>query len=491
MMDMIPTQDATASATDLDPAEWSALRALGHRMIDDMVTRLAGIAEGPVWRQMPEDVRNSFRGPLPHEGIGEAATYDEFAARIAPYASGNPHPRFMGWVQGGGTPMGMLAELLAGALNENCGGRDHVGLEVERQVIAWSAAMLGLPEDAGGLLVTGSSIANFIALLCARRQALGAAVRADGLGDARLAGYAQAGVHRCVPGAFDMAGLGTEALRRIGTDGDLRLDVAALEARIAADRAAGITPFLLVGTAGAVDTGAMDDLAALADVAAREGMWFHVDAAFGALAALAPSLAPALAGIERADSVAFDFHKWAQVQYDAGCILVRRRAAMLETFAQQASYLAAAGGLAGGQPWPCDMGPDLSRGFRALKVWMTLTAHGADRLGAVVERSCAIARHLAALVDASARLARLAPVPLNIVCFRYDDSGADLDALNAAIVASLQESGDFVPSTTTIGGVRAIRAAIVNHRTVEADVEALVRAVLETGARLRASDRSN
>ncbi|MDD2878244.1 MAG: pyridoxal-dependent decarboxylase [Acidiphilium sp.] len=463
----------------LDPDDWTTFRALGHRMMDDMIDRLAHARDTKVWTPLPDPVRQAFHAGLPHHGLGAEAAYAAFTARIAPYASGNTSPRFMGWVQGGGNPVGMLAELLAGGLNENCGGRDHVGLAVERQVIAWSAAMLGLPVSTGGLLVTGSSIANFIALLCARRRHLGTTVRHAGLAGAPLVGYAQAGVHRCIPGAFDMAGLGTEALRRIPVDAAYRIDLAALEATIVADRASGLDPFLLIGTAGAVDVGAIDDLTALAALAARHNLWFHVDAAFGALVALSPTRCHLIAGIERADSVAFDFHKWAQVQYDSGCILVRDQQWMLDTFAQQASYLTTTTrGLAGGAPWPCDLGPDLSRGFRALKVWMTLQAYGSDRLGTIVDDSCALAQRLATLIDTTPGLSRLAPVPLNIVCFRYDDGGTDLDAFNEALVADLQIAGDFVPSTTTIGGKRAIRVALVNHRTTSTDIDALVEAVL-------------
>ncbi|HEX7390940.1 MAG TPA: pyridoxal-dependent decarboxylase [Acidiphilium sp.] len=472
----------TDTNTTLDPGDWAGLRALGHRMMDDMIDRLAELRDRPVWRRMTQADREAFTAPLPASGIGAEAAYRAFADTIAPFASGNTHPRFMGWVQGGGNPVGMLAELLVGGLNENCGGRDHVGLVVERQVIGWAAEMLDLPEKTGGLLVTGSSMANFIALLCARRHRMGATVRTGGLGGARLTGYAQAGAHRCIPAAFDMAGLGGEALRRIPVGADFRIDLAALETAIVADRDAGMTPFFLAGTAGTVDTGAVDDLAALAEIAARHGLWFHTDAAFGALAALSPTKRGLLAGIGRADSVAFDFHKWAQVQYDSGCILVRDRRLMLDTFAQQANYLVSdARGLAGGAPWPCDLGPDLSRGFRALKIWMTVQSYGADRLGAIVDRTCALAQRLAARIDQEPSLERLSPVALNVVCFRYNDGGGDLDALNADIAADLQEAGAFVPSTTTIGGKRAIRAAIVNHRTVEADVDALAEAVIGAG----------
>jgi glutamate/tyrosine decarboxylase-like PLP-dependent enzyme len=467
-------------ASELQPDDPVALRRLAHRMLDDVLDDIEGLAEGPVWRPMPDGVRETWRAPLPYAPTAPDALYAEYRALLAPYAVGNRHPRFLGWVHGGGTEIGMLAEMLAAGLNANCGGRDHAPILCERQVVAWAAEMLGLPDTASGLLVTGSSIANFIAVLAARRAALGPAVRGAGLGAAPLTAYASAAAHLCVARAMDMAGIGTDALRLIPTDPSGALDPAALRAAIATDRLAGCRPFLLVGTAGSVDTGAIDPLGTLAQIAAAEGLWLHVDAAFGALAMLSPTLRPLFAGMERARSVAFDFHKWGQVPYDAGCIVVRDRQALLDTFAGDAAYLeGAAHGLAAGKPWPVDLGPDLSRGFRALKVWMTLKAFGGDRLGRVAERSCALARRLAAAVDAEPALERLAPVPLNIVCFRW--RGGD-DAGQAALAAHLQEAGSVVLSTTTLAGRVALRAAFVNHRTDQADADAIVPAVL-TAAR--------
>ncbi len=461
----------------LDPADWSELRALGHRMMDDMFDHLAALREGPVWRKMPDDIRRSFSGPLPENGMNAGGVYEIFKSAIQPYVTGNTHPRFMGWVHGGGNPVSMLAEFLAGAMNANCGGRDHAGIAVERQVIAWAAEMLGLPAGAGGVLLTGSSMANFVALICARHAALGPEARRAGVGDCRLTAYAAVTAHRCIAGAVDMAGLGTSRLRQIPVGADYRMDIAALRAAIAADRAAGERPFLIIGTAGTVDTGAIDDLAALAELAAREKLWFHVDGAFGALAALSPRLKPLLAGMARADSIAFDFHKWAQVTYDAGCVLIRDPAIELAAFAQKTNYLApAARGLAGGEPWPCDLGPDLSRGFRALKIWATLRAYGIETLARIVEDSCDLATHLARRIAAEPRLELAAPVALNIVCFRL--RGAD-DPAHGALVADLQESGRFAPSTTVLEGRLAIRAALVNHRTTRADVDDLVSAVLQ------------
>jgi glutamate/tyrosine decarboxylase-like PLP-dependent enzyme len=473
-------------ASDMDPEDWTELRALGHRIMDDMFDGLAGIRDRPVWQRMPENLRQELQSPLPHAPESPAATYDAVQRLVVPYVTGNLHPRFMGWVHGGGNPVGMLAELIAGGLNANLGGRDHAPIEIERQVVHWAAEMVGMPAETSGLLVTGTSMANMIAVLVARRDAAGPVVRGAGVGTRRLVAYAARTAHGCIAGAMDMAGLGTDALRLIGCDRDHRIDLAQLSAAVQRDRDAGMEPFLVVGTAGTVDVGAIDDLAGLAALCREEALWFHVDGAFGALAMLSPRYRPLLAGIEHADSLAFDFHKWAQVPYDAGCILVRDGAKHFDTFAQTAAYLRREErGLAGGHPWPGDFGPDLSRGFRALKVWMTLRAYGADRLGDVVEASCAVAQHLAARVRAEPALELLAPVALNIVCFRVR-TATDPDGLNREIVADLQEAGIAAPSTTTVDGKLAIRAAIVNHRTRADDVDAMVDAVLE---RARASRR--
>jgi glutamate/tyrosine decarboxylase-like PLP-dependent enzyme len=223
----------------------------------------------------------------------------------------------------------------------------------------------------------------------------------------------------------------------------------------------------------------------LADIAQRESMWFHVDGAFGALAMLASDIAPRLKGIERADSIAFDFHKWAQVPYDAGFILVRDGALHHDTFASPAAYLKReTRGMAAGSPWPCDFGPDLSRGFRALKTWFTIQVYGAEKLGQVISGTCALAQYLKQRIEASAQLELLAPVSLNIVCFRYKGAGVDQsnsDRVNADIVVALQESGIAAPSTTVVNGQLAIRAAIVNHRTNEGDIDALIKAAIAFG----------
>ncbi|MDD1532967.1 MULTISPECIES: pyridoxal phosphate-dependent decarboxylase family protein [unclassified Bradyrhizobium] len=482
MNEIVRNAQSSVANTSLDPQDWSAFRALAHRMLDETIDGIANIRTRPVWQPIPDDVRAAFKADVPREASDLAEVYREFADHVAPYAAGNIHPGFMGWVHGGGTAVGMLADMLAAGLNANLGGRDHMPIEVERQIVDWMRRLFAFPDGASGIFVTGTSMANLMAVLVARTAALGALARQHGIGNdgALLTAYTSQAAHGCVSRAMDIAGLGTDALRKVGVDADHRIDIAALRAQIAADREVGFKPFLVVASAGTVDVGAIDDLKAVAELCREEGIWFHVDGAFGALAIFSPELAPLLAGIELADSIALDFHKWGQVPYDAGFLLVRDGEQHRQAFAQPAAYLRReARGLAAGAVWPCDLGPDLSRGFRALKTWFTLKTFGIDRLGATIARSCALAKYLEARVLAEPRLELLAPVNLNIVCFRYR---AD-DAVNREIVADIQETGVGAPSSTTLDGRFAIRAAIVNHRTEEADIDALVEAVLQFGAR--------
>ncbi len=473
----------SASSETLDPKNWDDIRALGHRMLDDMIDYAADIRDRPVWQPIPDKVRARFHAALPRQASDLGDVYREFTDFIVPYATGNVHPGFMGWVHGGGTAVGMLAEMLAAGLNANLGGRDHMPIEVERQIVEWTRQMFGFPGSASGIFVTGTSMANLMAVLVARTTALGRSVRRHGLGDdgALMTAYASTAAHGCITKAMEIAGFGSDALRCIGVDRCHRIDVAALRAQIALDRNAGLKPFLVVGSAGTVDIGAIDDLAALSALCREEGLWFHVDGAFGALAILSPELAPRLAGIENADSIALDFHKWGQVPYDAGFLMVREGERHRDTFAAPAAYLRReTRGLAANSPWPCDLGPDLSRGFRALKTWFTLKTFGTDKLGAVITRTCALAGYLEARILAEPRLELMAPVQLNIVCFRY--RAADANKVNGDIVIDIQESGIAAPSTTLLSGQLAIRAAIVNHRTDAGDVDALISAVLEFGA---------
>lgn len=486
--DFDDADDAFATDRDesLDPKDWEAFRAEAHRGLDMMVDYLRDVRQRKVWQPAPPEVRAAFKTPLPREGKPLAALLDTFETSMLPYATGNTHPLFMGWVHGGGTPVGMVAEMLAAGLNSNCGGRDHIAIEVEREITLWLAEAFDFPRESSGIFVTGSSMANMIAALVARTDVLGEDVRTHGLrASAQLVGYASSEAHACIERAFEMVGIGSAALRRIPVDHKRQLDVAALRAAIARDRAAGLQPFLVVGSAGTVNTGAVDDLAALADLCAAENIWFHIDGAFGALSVLSPDLKPLVKGLERADSVALDFHKWLQVPYDAGFFICRHPDLHRQTFMSTAAYLARAPrGLAAADIWPCDLGPDLSRGFRALKTWFTFQAFGADRLGETLAQTCRVAKHLETLIRRSSIFELSADVTLNIVCFSV--KGDTTGRINRTIVMDLHESGLAAPSTTKLGGRPVIRAAIVNHRTQMRDMDAFVAAAEACAVRILA-----
>lgn len=455
-------------------------------MLDAALDPLEQVREKPVWQPVPEAVKRALAEPLPREAQGSAKTARDCLDLVLPYTTGNTHPRFFGWVHGSGTPGGVIAEMVAAAMNANVGGRDHGAVYVERQVIEWCRELFGLPAEAGGLLVSGTSMAHQVALTVARNHRAGRDVRLDGIGNVPLVAYTSREAHGSVAKTFETLGLGRNALRTVAVDEARRIDVAALRLAIEADRAKGLQPFCVVATAGTVNTGAIDDLAAVAAICGEFGLWFHVDGAFGALAILSDTLAPLLAGIERADSIAFDFHKWLHVPYDAGCVLIRDRELQLRTFSARHDYLAASTrGLAGANPWFCEFGPEMSRGFRALKVWFTLKEHGTRRLGEKIQENCDQAAYLAGRIRREPQLALLASGPLSVVCFRYapphlpDDM---LDRLNEAIVADLQEQGIAAPSTTRIDGRLAIRVAITNHRSRLDDFDLLLDAVLRLGS---------
>ncbi|TXI07599.1 MAG: cytochrome D ubiquinol oxidase subunit I [Rhizobium sp.] len=489
---MFSLQDAGRAAVDrpertsLDPDDWEAVRKQGHRMLDDVLDHLQTLGSKPVWQHAPSTARALFDAPLPVEASDLADVHAIFRDSILPYGSGNIHPGFMGWVQGGGTVAGMLAEMLAGGLNANLGGRDHMPIEVERQIIRWAREIFSFPETAGGIFLTGASQANFVAVQIARCRKLGRDVRAAGHSDeSRLVAYASSEVHGCVPRAFEMSGIGSSQLRRIPVNTLGQIDIDALTQAILRDVEDGFTPFLVIGSAGTVNTGAVDDLAAIRRIADAHDLHFHVDGALGALGIISPDLAPLFTGIESCDSLAFDFHKWGQVPYDAGFLLVRDSEWQRQTFASDAAYLSrAATGLAGGDWWPCDYGPDLSRGFRALKTWFTLKTYGIKALGDAMSANCRLARMLAERVEQEPVLKLLAPVALNIVCFAYVGAGVAISpSINSHIVERLHAEGRVAPSLTHLNGQPAIRAAIVNHRTRQADIDALVDSVLTIGSR--------
>ena len=485
-----------------DPAsaeEWEKFRALSHRMVDDMLTHLHNLRDGPAWREMPPAVRAALAEPVPHAGIGAEATYRHFVTNVLPYPDGNLHPRFFGWVKGNGTPLGMMADMLASGLNPHMAGFNQAPALVEQQLIDWLAELLGMPGGSG-VLVTGGTMASTLALAVARfatARELGIDVRENGLQSwtsgtqhGPFVFYGSTETHGWARKATEFMGLGNRAFRRVPVGADFTMDVAALAEMVATDRTAGLIPFCIVGTAGTVNTGASDDLAAIADFCKREKLWFHVDGAFGALAYLSEKLRPQVAGLERADSLGFDLHKWGDLPFECACVLVRDPEVHKATFAAPASYLAAAsrGVIAGGLPF-ADRGIDLTRGFKALKAWMSLKADGVDKLVRMVEQNVAQTQHLARRVEAEPNLQLLAPVPLNIACLRYAPAGVPddvLDALNTEILLRIQESGIAVPSSTVINGCFAIRFANVNHRAKMSDVDLVIDAILRIGREILA-----
>ncbi len=483
--------DRASSARSLDPADWVAFEAAIGKVSSAALEKFKCARDGRVWSPPTDALKAQLAQPLPELG-NDLDTLVQNLTDLLPYGVGNTHPRFFGWVHGSGNPGNLLAEIAASALNANCGGRDHIGIYVERQVIEWCKTLFSFPNTASGLIVSGTSMATIIAAKTARDAAFDFVSRKTGAGSARLIGYTSAQAHSCLARAFDMIGLGTDALRAIPTLDDHTIDLGTLKQAIAEDRASGYQPFFLAGTAGTVNTGAIDDLDGLADIARDEQLWFHIDGAFGASAIASKTLAPRLKGSERADSLAFDFHKWMHVNYDAGCVLIRDADLHRRAFANRPDYLAANGrALAGGDPWPVDFGPELSRGFRALKVWAHFLEHGTQKLGEMIDKNCEQARYLGDLVTAHAKLSLLAPVSLNICCFRYveeDLSEADLDALNAEIVAELQMQGIAAPSTTRLDNRLAIRVNITNHRTEREDLDILIDGIDQLGRALTEGD---
>jgi glutamate/tyrosine decarboxylase-like PLP-dependent enzyme len=480
----------------LDPENWDEMRRLAHRIVDDALDYIRTAHDRPAWRPVPAAISQRLEQAAPRGPSDPAEVYEEFRRDILPYPMNTAHPRFWAWYMGSGTVIGALADLLASALNPNLGGGNHVAPLVEKQVIGWVREMVGFPADSSGLLTSGGSMANFTALTVARNTNAGYDVRHTGVAAAPgpLTAYASTEVHSCNPKAIETLGLGSGGLRLIPVRDDYTLDLEALRRRVASDRAEGCIPFCVIATAGTINTGAVDDMDAIADFCSSEGLWFHVDGAIGAVAVLADNVHDQLAGMERADSIALDLHKWMHIPFEAGCVIVRDRAAHRDAFALVPEYLqreADGRGMASGRLWFSDYGLQLTRQFRALKVWMSIKEHGLDRFGRMIARNVEQAAYLGDLIEAADQLELTAPIGLDIVCFRFNPGGLDVESLNRLnqdILVELQESGVAAPSYTTLNGSYCLRVAISNHRSRLEDFDLLVREVRRIGRQLAGAD---
>ena len=476
----------------LDPTDWDETRALGRTMVDDTLTWLETVRERPTWTSVPADTKARLAEPIPFEGASLGEVYEAFKRDVLPYPTGNIHPRFWGWVMGTGTPTGVLADMLASAMNPHLAGYDQSPALIERQVLAWLIELMGFPAGASGLLVSGGTEANLNGLMSARVAKAGFDIRAEGVrGGPPLTVHGGTETHSWIHTACETMGMGRGAFRAIPVDGDYRIDLAVCRARIEADIAEGYRPIAIVGNAGTVSTGATDDLNGLRDLADEFGLWLHVDGAFGALAAWTDSRG-IVAGQEKADSLAFDLHKWGYMPYEVGVALTRSGEAQTAAYKPAAAggpaYLRSANaGIAVDTTYFADRGLQLSRGFRALKVWMSMKEQGVDRIAGAIQENIDQARRLGTLVAARPDLELLAPVSLNIVCFRYAPKGVAeeaLDPLNQAILVALQSRGIAVPSQTVLQERFAIRVCITTHRSRDEDFAILVEAVLTIGAEL-------
>ena len=438
-----------------------------------------------------------FDEPLPEEGRPFEDVLALAREHILPYPMGNSHPRFYGFINATADPIGILADFLAAAMNPNCWGGDHAAIHVEDRVLRWLAEIVGLPPESEGILTSGGSMANFTALAAARRAMTPGNVREDGLSgptSPRLTVYASDQVHSCVDKAVDLLGIGTRQLRKIPTDDRFRMRTAELFAVVEADRRAGFLPAIVVGNAGTVNTGAIDPLRELADFCRREKLWFHVDGAYGALASIVPSLGPLFAGMELADSIAADPHKWLYVPYEAGATLVREPGRLADTFRKFPEYLASdPESPFPGPAWFAERGVELSRGFKALKVWMGLKTHGRRAYAAQIENDVRLAGFLVAEVDRRADFERLAESPLSIANFRFHPPNLGLtdealDRINRRIVNRLVGDGSFFLAPTVLKGRTALRVSITNFRTREEDLLALLDEAARIGRGIIASE---
>jgi glutamate/tyrosine decarboxylase-like PLP-dependent enzyme len=467
----------------LDPHDWEELRKLGGEMVDDMIGFLQTIRQQPVWRQPTEKIKHSFKKELPELPQELTDVYAEFKQNILPYYIGNIHPRFWGWVMGTGTAQAMLVEMLAAGMNCNVGLGDNSPMYVDQQVIEWCKQIVGFTDKNSGSLVSGASVANLNALITARNS-FDETIRKKGLPYGKMLIYASAEAHSCIQKAAEIIGIGSDGVRKIDVNDNYEMDVVQLEKTIEQDKKAGFTPFCVVATVGTVNTGAIDSIEEIFWICCKQNLWLHIDGAFGALLNLLPEYKEQLNCLEFADSIAFDLHKWMSVPYEAGVVLVKDAIEHRKTFALQPDYISnQERGIAAGPELTSNFGFELSRNFKALKVWMSLKEHGINKFIRLIRQNLEQAQYLATLIEQNNELELMAPVSTNIVCFRFNPRADDIDVdkLNKEILIQLHEKGIAAPSYTRLKSNYCLRVANVNHRSVKEDFDMLVREIIKIG----------
>ena len=466
----------------LDPQDWNQFRFLVHSMVDRSIEFLQNIRETPVYNivPIPSHVSDSLDEPVPLTAQGLEKVCEDFLTLVLPYPTGNIHPRCWGWAAGNGNAGTIISHLMVATMNSNAVGGAQSSTLVERQVLEWCRKILNFPDTSGSTITNGTSMATIIALTIARNHALGTnhTVRLEGIvGGPRLVGYASVETHFCVSKAFELLGLGRNALRLIPVNAQYCIDINELETAISQDLKAGNVPFCIIGNVGSVNTGSIDDLLALKHLAQTYKLWFHVDGAFGALAIIDQEFKSCLQGIEQADSLAFDFHKWLHVPFDAACLLTRDKKVQLATFSSNASYLNKKENVEDYEVY-FQSGLELSRGFRALNIWFTIKEHGIRRLGEKINENRKQCQYLVSLLEKYSWIRVHLPVMLNVVCFRIEPKDyADeekINALNGQVVSDIQKSGLAIPSTALLKGLLHIRCCIINHRATYHDCNVFV-----------------